>query len=570
MAINSNVLKFPRAMMSPRPGYGLQAVARRFALIGLTILVGFLVLAPLLRLQRLALGHRSYARSLELPGVGAAVTTTIILALGSVLIAVPLGTVLAWMASRLPRRTRWMATLPVLPLVVPNIALIAGWAFLLSPNAGYLNQYLRRLPFIGGTTGPIDVYTRPWIIIIVGFSLSSFVYLFVRAGLQNMNGEFVEAAQVSGSSPTKAFVRTTLPLLRPVLIHSSTVVLVLGLGQLSAPLLLGSRNNVQVLTTFMYQQVSNTNADYGVAAALGTPLLLAGILAVWVQRMLIGDESRFRTSGGKSGRSSRQVSKLAPWVVGLYAVISVVLPLAALVVVALSPFWSGTIRPHFMSLQNFRTLFVNPLATHSMWNSIRFSLSAVAILLPLGFIIASVIFARRRNRFVAGALELITGIPLAVPAVIFGAGFLFTYSQAPFKIYGTSWVMILVYVTLMLPYTLRLQLSGIMTLGEHYEEASRTSGAGTIRTKVSVTLPMLRGHVAGAAVVMVILLSHEFSASLLVRSTQTQVMGTMLYDAWGDGSYPQVAAMALVMFAITAAGVVLAMMVGGRSVIDRI
>ena len=52
---------------------------------------------------------------------------------------------------------------------------------------------------------------------------------------------------------------------------------------------------------------------------------------------------------------------------------------------------------------------------------------------------------------------------------------------------------------------------------------------------------------------MFVLLTHEFAASLLVRAPTTQVMGTVLFDYWTNGSYPLVAAIALVMTVVTAA-----------------
>ncbi len=46
---------------------------------------------------------------------------------------------------------------------------------------------------------------------------------------------------------------------------------------------------------------------------------------------------------------------------------------------------------------------------------------------------------------------------------------------------------------------------------------------------------------------MFVLLTHEFTASLLVRSSTMDVMGTVLYTQWTNGNYPVVAAIALVM-----------------------
>jgi iron(III) transport system permease protein len=47
-------------------------------------------------------------------------------------------------------------------------------------------------------------------------------------------------------------------------------------------------------------------------------------------------------------------------------------------------------------------------------------------------------------------------------------------------------------------------------------------------------------------------------------------MGTLLYDMWQNGSYPMVAAMALLMTAVTTVGVAIAMIVGGRNVLSKL
>ena len=59
-------------------------------------------------------------------------------------------------------------------------------------------------------------------------------------------------------------------------------------------------------------------------------------------------------------------------------------------------------------------------------------------------------------------------------------------------------MIILVYVTLMLPFTTRMQLSGMVALGDTYLEASRVSGAGALRTNVKIILPLMRPHASAA------------------------------------------------------------------------
>jgi iron(III) transport system permease protein len=535
--------------------------------------VGYLVIAPLVGLQRLAFenGGRGYAAAYDRPEMARTLGTTIGLALGSLAIALVLGTLLAWAATRLPPRLRLLRALPILPIVVPAVAAVTGWAFLFSPRPGYLNALLRTLPWWNHLSeGPVDIYSLPWIVIITGFGLTAFVYLFVSSGFAGINAELIEAAQVSGSSAVGVFFRVTLPLLRPTLVYGGFVALLLGLGQFTGPLLLGRTAGIDVLTTDMYTAVSQSPIDYGQAAAIGSPLLLFGIAVVIFQKVILGDHSRFVTHGGKAFRTPGRPSRLAVAGIVLYSLVALALPLGALALVSLSPFWSGSIDVGSFTLGNFRQVFSQSGITDAIVNSLTISIISVAIALPIGFVAATMLLKGRRYRLIRAAVDFIVAMPLGIPAVVFGAGFLLTYSREPFMLYGTRLVIVLVYVTLMLPFTTRMQLSGMVALGDGYQEASRTSGAGPLRTTTEIMLPLLRPTIAGAAALMFVLLTHEFTASLLVRSPTTQVMGTVLFDYWGNGSYPLVAAIALIMTLVTATGVFAAVSLAGSDIFDKL
>ena len=82
--------------------------------------------------------------------------------------------------------------------------------------------------------------------------------------------------------------------------------------------------------------------------------------------------------------------------------------------------------------------------------------------------VSRVILKGRRIGFLRPILDFLVTMPLGIPAVVFGVGFLFAYTQEPFFLYGTKWVIVLVYVTLMLPFTTRMQMAGMVSLGETY------------------------------------------------------------------------------------------------------
>jgi iron(III) transport system permease protein len=550
-----------------------RTVLAAVGLVGFVGALGYLVIQPLARLQITALedGGRGYRVAYDSPGIGELLWRTVALAVGSLVIAMVLGTLLAWAATRLPHRYRLLRTLPILPIVVPSVASVVGWTFLFSPRPGYVNQLLRNLPWWSDReSGPIDVYTVPWIVVVTGFALTSFVYLFVSAGLQNINQEHIEAAQISGSSPAGAFFKVVLPLLRPALIYGAGVVLLLGLGQFTAPLLLGTNQGIDVVTTKMYSSVSEAPVDFAVAAAFGAPLVAFGLAVVILQKLGLGNQARFVTHGGKSFKASDRPSKLAVVTIVLYVSIASALPIAALTIVALSEFWSGDISWGNLTFDNLREVMSRPDITDSIITSIVASTVAVAIVIPVGFVAATVLLRGRRFRAVRSLLDLIVSLPLGMPAVLFGAGFLLAYSYPPFILYGSRWLIILAYVTLMLPFGTRMILSGMVSLGDSYVEASRVSGASVLVTNLKIVLPLLRTSIGGAAALMFVLLSHEFTASMFVRVPPTQVMGTALMDYWRIGSYPTVAAIALVMTIVTGIGVALAMAAGGRNVFDKL
>ena len=546
----------------------------RLGILAFVLALAYLSVLPLVRLQIKAFADngQAYRDAWSRDGVGTTVRYTIELGLGSLVIAMVVGTYLAWAASVLPPKLRFLKILPIFPIILPAVSAIVGWVFLLSPVPGYLNAALRHLPWWSDRLdGPFDIYSLPFIMIITGLSLASFVYLFVSSGFENINGELIEAAQVAGSSRAGVFFKVVLPLLRPSLVYGGGVALLLGLGQFTAPLLLGRNQGVSVLTTDMYFATTNTPPDYAQAAAIGSPLLIFGIAVLWANRVLLGDSSRFVTHGGKGGfRQGTPGSKLAVVSILIFTLVSSILPFLALVAVSLTRFWTGTIDPSTWTLDAYRQLLDEPAITSAIWNSVSLSLAAVAIALPAGYITASLLRRGRQHRITSPILDFIVAMPLSIPAVIFGVGFLLVYTNQPLVLYGTKWVLVLIYVTLMIPFSTRMQLAGMAALGDSYNEASRVCGAGLVRTQLAIMAPLMRGTFGGAAALMFVLLTHEFAASLLVRGSQTQVMGTILYDYYENGTYPLVACISIVMVFVTAAGVAVAVMLGGSEAFKRL
>ena len=534
----------------------------------LAIGVGFLVLSPVLQLQWRAFldGGSAFVRMQDLPRIGTTLGTTIVLAILSSILAVLMGTLLAWCASMLPQRVRRIGELaPLLPLVVPAVAAVTGWIFLLSPRVGYLNMALRSLPGLDRLEeGPFDIYSVTGIIIITGMLLSSFVYVFVFTGLKNMGQELEAAAAACGASPTMRFFTITLPLLRPSIIFATGVVFLLGLGQFTAPLLLGRTAKIDVLTTEMFYLTERFPVDFGLGAALGFPILALGLMVVLFQKLALGEQRRFVVVSARSKYNVRETRWWAAVVIGLYLLVTTVLPLLALIYVSVSPFWTGSLIVPELTLRHWSSVLGNRGLVDAIWTSVKTSVIGIAILIPLGFFMAfALLQSTRITKPVRMAIDLFATLPIAVPASLMGFGLLFVYSQPPIQIYGTTAVLVVTYVTLMIGHSTRLQFTTLVATGQEFLEASKTSGAGPIRSLFQVMLPMCRKGIAATAALTFVLLFHEFSASLMVRSARTQVIGSVMYDVWAGGIYSQVAVLALIMVVVTVIGVCIAGWLGG-------
>jgi iron(III) transport system permease protein len=102
-----------------------------------------------------------------------------------------------------------------------------------------------------------------------------------------------------------------------------------------------------------------------------------------------------------------------------------------------------------------------------------------------------------------------------------------------------------------LPQATRAASSAASQVGRELAEASQVCGASPVRTLVRVLLPlMLPGLVAGW-VILFVLMVQEVTASALLASTRTPVVGFVILDLWENGTFPQLAALAVIMTVIS-------------------
>ncbi|GAA5194081.1 iron ABC transporter permease [Arthrobacter gyeryongensis] len=555
--------------------------ARQTARLGLpgvwtvyAVVLGAAVIIPIALFFAPALtdGGSALDRLLHIPDIGQTMATTVLLAVGATILGTALSVVLAVLASKVPSRIRSVVgIIPLLPLVVPPIAFVYGWIFVFDPRVGYANTLLRGLPFWShADSGPVDIYTLGGILFVNTVEVSAVVFAFVDARLREINGSVEAAARIAGASPFRSFLTITLPLLRPALVAGLVVAFLLQLGQFTAPLFLGSRDNIQVITTAIFQLREGYPIDYPLTAALGLPLLVFGIIAIIVQRRAVGDQRKYVTLGSGRGIEAK-LSGLSTAGLVAYGVLFIGVPIAAAALVALSPYWNGRLDQLQLGLTNIQQAFADPTVPDAIFNGLEASITASLIVTALGFIgslaISGVLPA---PRLIVRVIDFIFIAPLAVPRALLGVVVLFVFIQPPFNLYGTLTIYIIGYIFVALPLSMRSQYSSLIGVQSSLFEASRICGASQLRTVAGIAVPVaFRGMVASFAMSFVFL-SNDVAVSLMIQAPGKEVVGTKLYTLEQAGTVPEIAVLALVMTVITAAILSITFALAGRSALENL
>lgn len=550
----------------------LKAAGWQWAL--LALLMAALTLWPLIKLQARVIDDLMGAvrRLASVPELGQVYLDTVIIALGSTGVAVVAGTGLAWCLTRVPRRLyKAMSLLPVVPLLMPSVASVQGWSYLLSPRTGIINQFLRSWGIGSGDSGPLDVYSMAGIILMAGTILTSFVFMFVSASLRQRGAELEAAAAACGASPGRTFLTVTLPMMRPALVYSTAIVLLLALGQFTVPLLLGTPDRIDVVSTAVYKVSADYPVDYALGGALAVPLLVVGIVVILIQRRALRDERRYVSVSARTRQVGLKTSRWALMPIIVYLVLAVILPLIALVSVSLSPFWSGQIDPSNFTLDNWVSVWGNRNTVEAVTTTLYALLLTLVIVLPLSYLVSVALLRRTRVPGVVRLpVDILSSIALCMPVSLLGFAFLFTYSEPPFQLYGTTAMVVVAYVTLTIPFAIRPQLSALTAIGPEYSEASRVSGAGSLGTAWRINFPLIRSGLGVAAALVTIIVAHEFTVSLMVTSPTRRVIGSLLYDETINGSAPHVAVLSLLMLAVTLVGIAISWVIAGGNTVDKI
>ena len=501
----------------------------------------------------------------DLPRYSHIFANTVTVAVAATVMAVLFGFVMAWILSRtnVPGRAA-LEQLMALPYYVTPLMGALAWSLIGSPSGGFLNQVWRAL---GGNGHLIDMTTPYGIAWVMALFEGSVAFVMIGAVMKSMDPALEEASQVLGAGRLRTMLRITLPLVLPGVLGAAIFVFAEMLGSFSAALVLGLPNRFYVVTTAMYQLVSQYPPQFPRAAAMGVSLFAVMFAMVYVYRRVVS-RGNYVTITGKAFRPRVMSVGRLRWsllaVCAAYLGVAVILPVLALLYASIQRLATAFPKAGNFTLENYRTALSLDAVRSALWNSLLLGVGTASLgVLIMGFL-AWMIYRSRLPG--VGAIEYVLMFPQAVPRLVFAFGMLWAWLIFPIPVYGTLWLLLIAYLTVFLPLGLRTISGVILQIDRSLEESAQMCGASWSYRLRTVTMPLLRPGLIAAWLLLFIASVRELGASILLMGPHSKVITPAIVESWFSTSTELTAAMALLQTLAVAIALVLLFTVARRAI----
>ncbi len=442
------------------------------------------------------------------------------------------GVATAWLVTmcRFPGR-RWFEWLLILPLSAPAYIIAYVYTDFLQ-HSGPVQSLLRDLTGLG----PRD-YWFPNIrslegaVLVFTLVLYPYVYLLTRAAFLEQSVCVLEASRSLGRSAWASFWKVALPLARPAIATGTALALMEALADFGTVAHFG----VPTFTTGIYRAWFDLS-DPVSAGKLSGILLLFVALLLWLERHQRGvakyhqtttvmrDLPRFRLRGWAAATAFLICA--LPVVFGFFLPVGLMLHLHAINEQQLFSARYLTLLGNTFTLGGIAALVAVTVALYLAYSVRRFPIWP----------------ARFANR-IASLGYAVPGSVIAVGVLVPLAGFdnsLDRWLRAEFGVSsgllltGSIAALVFAYVVRFLAVSLNAVEASFGKISRSMDDAALTLGAGAARTFAWVLLPLMRGSVLTALLLVFVDVMKELPATLIMRPFNYDTLAVQAYRLASD------------------------------------
>jgi iron(III) transport system permease protein len=458
------------------------------------------------------------------------------------------GACLAWLivTYRFPGRAvlEWAL---ILPLAVP--AYVIGFALLgLFDFSGPVQGALRR--WIGPGVRLPEFRSYWGVVLTMTLVFYPYVYLLTRAAFREQGAATLETARSLGRSRMRAFAAVTLPLARPSLVAGVSLAMMEALADFGTVATFGYRTLTEAVYRVWYGMF-----DRAAAAQVASLLLLFALGLLALERSLRG-RARFTQNQRRGpGVTPRALSgwKAAGATGAGFAVLGAAfaLPLVQLIV------WAADAGGRWRAA-SFASLLGNTLALAALAAVgtlvLALLLAYATRLSPSAPVRASARMASMGYALPGAVIAVGVLAPLAWVDHVFGHAVAWAFGHsAGLVLTGSTAGLLFAYVVRFLAVSLQTVEASLGKIPSSLDDAARSLGASIGGTLRRIHLPLMRGGVLTALILVFVETMKEMPATLLLRPFGLDTLAVAVWERTSESLWAEAAAPAL---AIVAAGLV--------------
>ena len=404
-------------------------------------------------------------------------------------IGIAVGFPVAWLAARTTMPGRRLVSGGMwLSLLLPSWLPALGWERLVQQD-GVMYRIGLNWPWATHLImGPFGV------VLLLGLRCVPFSYLAVSAALGGLGQEFEDAARVHGASRMQA-LRLIVPILAPAIWSALAIGFAESISDFGIAATLAYNSNFSLATYQLYASIGNFPPSFPLAAGMSWLLVAAVAIPLALQARALRGRSYAILSGRTRQAVRRRLSPVESALAGtgLTAFFAVMLGIPAFGAV------SGSLLGDFggsftLTLVNYRELFASSDLIGPLQRSLVYGAITATVTVALGFIAARLL--SRRRSAATGALDFLLLAAVALPGVVFGAGYIFAYnlpimSKLHINLYQTVQLLVIAYIASSLPTNARVLVGSVSQLQPSLADAARAHGAGAITAWARGVLPVV-------------------------------------------------------------------------------
>ncbi|MBW6395896.1 ABC transporter permease subunit [Thermus sp. SYSU G05001] len=218
------------------------------------------------------------------------------------------------------------------------------------------------------------------------------------------------------------------------------------------------------------------------------------------------------------------------WLFFAFLLLYLILPMLAPVVYSFSRMWLDVL-PEGFTLDWYVRIARDPKYVEAGLLSLRIAFTAVAINIVVGVPTAYAAYTWA-GRAGEGLRRLLQVLPLLVPPLVVGLGFLLAFNRPPLSLSGTLWIVVLGHAALGFPFFFRTVYAGLAGLEVGLlMEAARASGAGLWARLRYVLVPNLVPAVLSGSLVAFAISMGEFEITSMVAGFGTITLPLLLFQS---------------------------------------